>query len=378
MLKPSRIPLQVPTFGDEEADAVNQVMRSGYLTMGSKVREFEAAWAKYCGRKHGIMVNSGSSANLVVLTALRITRLWKDGYEVHTPALTWATALFPIVQAGMFPVLEDVEAGTWNMPPVGIFNVPVALLGNPADIMDDATIPLLLDACEAHGAMIGNRNIGSFGLAATFSFFFSHHITTIEGGMIVTNDDDLAEVCRSLRAFGWARENRDYKEMGEKYPDIDPRFLFLWPGYNVRPTEIQAVMGLCQLPKLEGLIAKRRENAAYWNGELDRWNEWLFHQTEAPGTRHSWFAYPLMVKPGAPFTRKDLQDFLESKGVETRPIEAGNMALQPAMQYIKHRVAGKLPNANYIHHNAFFWGAGVTEQEREVMAGYVDEFCRRY
>ena len=382
----SRIPLNVPTFGEVEANEAFESLRTGMVTMGKKVRAFEEAWAKYCGRKHGIMTNSGSSANLVALSALRCLGELKEGDEIITPALTWATTVFPIAQVGCVPVLADVELETYNLSASGIgtalspktrLQMPVHLLGNPYTV-PSYVAPVLHDACEAHGAMIGGRNVGSFGLAATFSFFFSHHISTVEGGMVVTDDDAFADTCRSLRAFGWVRDMSDREAFAKQHPDIDPRFLFRYPGYNFRPMEVQGAFGLHQLPRLEGLIEHRRDNAAYWNQELARHGGWLQLQKEQPGTRHVWFAYPVMVKPGAPFTRKELQDFLEAKGVETRPIEAGNMAVQPAMKHIRHRIAGPLTNAQYIHDHAFFWGnhQSIGEAERETMANHVHEFMK--
>ena len=194
--------------------------------------------------------------------------------------------------------------------------------------------------------------------------------------MVVTNNEWCAEQCRSLRAFGWAREMNDYPNMAQKHHGIDPRFLFLHAGYNFRPTEIQGAFGIHQLPRLEGFVAHRRENATYWGRELGQFRDYLQLQEERSGTRHVWFAYPIMVKPGAPFTRNDLVKFLESRGLETRPIEAGNIAVQPAMQQIKHRVSGSLTNAQYIHDHAFFFGnhQGIGPEQREAIVGYFKEF----
>ena len=389
VLGKTRIPLAVPPWGEEEIAEATDSLRSGMLTMGRKVRAFEEAWARYCGRKHGIMVNSGSSANLVALSALRCLGMLQEGDEIITPALTWATTVFPIAQVGCVPVLADVDLDTYNLGQVTTgeailactgnpFLMPVSLLGNPCE--EDWHGRTLHDACEAHGALVDGQNVGSFGLAATFSFFFSHHISTVEGGMIVTDDDEYADTCRSLRAFGWVREMSDREAFAKQHPRIDARFLFRYPGFNVRPMEIQGAFGLHQLPRLEGLIEHRRENAAYWNRALGAYSEFLQLQEERPGTRHVWFSYPLMVRPGAPFTRKQLQDFLESCGVETRPIEAGNMAIQPAMRHIKHRIAGPLTNAQYIHERSFFFGnhQGIGEAAREYIVNCVKEFIGRH
>ena len=337
------------------------------------------------------MVNSGSSANLLALASLRQAGV-KAGDEVITPALTWATTVFPIAQVGLTPVLVDVKRETYNIDPDAVERaitprtqaiMPVHLLGNPCDmdalqdICSRYGIYLIEDACEAHGAEWRGQKVGSFGDMATFSFFFSHHISTIEGGMVLGHNPDLVETVLSMRAHGWIRDLPNRAKIAAEHPDIDPRFLFTTPGYNFRPTELQGAFGIHQLPRLEGFIGQRRENAAYWNRALAQYGDWLELPSEAPNTRHAWFAYPVQVKPKAGFTAKELSTFLESRGVETRQIEAGNMALQPVMNYIKHR-CGPLDNAGYIHRNAFFFGNhhGIGKQEREAIVGYFEEFFK--
>ena len=386
----TRIPLNVPTYGREEIDEAVDSLESGWVTMGAKVKRFEQMWAEYIGVKHAVMVNSGSSANLLALSCLGL----QPGDEVITPALTWATTVFPIAQVGAVPVLVDVDLDTYNINVEAVLAaitprtraiMPVHLLGNPCalyNLMQIASVhglKVIEDACEAHGATLDGHKMGQWGDLGAFSFFFSHHITSIEGGMVVTDNDPEAELCRSLRAFGWAREMPDYAELRQRHPGIDPRFLFLHPGYNFRPTEIQGAFGIHQLPRLEGFIEQRRENAGYWNRELAEWGDWIQLQEERPRTRHAWFAFPFLLRPGCPFTRAQLQRHLENRGVETRPIEAGNIAVQPAMQHINHRISGSLQNAQYIHDNAFFIGChqGIGQAEREAVAGYVKEFMEK-
>lgn len=392
----TRIPLNVPTYGPEEVLEALDSMMSTWVTMGKKVKQFESMWALYADSMNAVMVNSGSSANLLALSALKAQGLLREGDEIITPALTWATTVFPIAQVGCVPVLVDVDRETYNISPGAILSglssrtraiMPVHLLGNPCDMdgiqyLASAGRDLIVieDCCEAHGAEVDGARVGSFGEVATFSFFFSHHISTIEGGMVVTSDDEMAEACRSMRAHGWIRELADKKAIAARNQDIDPRFLFLHAGYNFRPTEIQGAFGIHQVPRLEGLIAHRREVAAYWNQELAQYGEWLMLPTERPNTRHVYFAYPITVKPGAPFTAKELQAHLEECGLETRPIEAGNMAVQPAMAEVPHRIAGPLTNTQYIHDNAFFFGnhQGIGVQEREAVAGYFHDFMGRH
>ncbi len=384
----TKIPLNVTSYGVEEVVEALDSLTSGWVTMGKKVAKFERAWADYIGVRHAIMTNSGSSANLIALSVLRQQR----SGEIITPALTWATTVFPIAQAGFTPVLVDVDPTTYNIDPDAVEAavtkktraiMPVHLLGNPCDMMalrDIASrhnLTIIEDACEAHGAEDGGWRVGRFGEMATFSFFFSHHISTVEGGMIVTDDEHLADRCRALRAFGWIRDinKAEANRLADENREIDRRFLFAWPGYNVRPTEVQGAFGMHQVPRLEGYIRQRQDNAKYWLAELSRYDSILL-QRERTGTRHVWFAFPVMVSPDAPFTAAELQAFLESRGLETRPIEAGNIVKQPALHGVKHQVPYKVAASEYIHSNAFFFGNhhGIGAVEREAVAGYFHEF----
>lgn len=382
----TRIPLNVPTYGPEEVIEALDSLISTWVTMGKKVKTFEGMWAEYIGQAHGIMTNSGSSANLLALEALGLSR--RD--QVITPALTWATTVFPIAQVGAMPVLVDVQPETYNIDPAAIERVinprtraimPVHLLGNPCDmdaIMDIAgrhNLYVIEDACEAHGAEYHGKKVGSFGDLSTFSFFFSHHISTIEGGMVLTDELEWADATRARRAHGWIREMSNRDEVAAANPQVDERFLFLHPGYNFRPTEISGAFGMHQLPRLEGLVELRRANAAYLNDALAKYEEYLTLPSEAPNTRHSYFSYPITVREGAPFTKGQLTTFLESKGLETRPIEAGNITMQPAMREVRYHTV-QLKNAQHIHMNGFFFGnhQGIGMEQREAIVGYFREF----
>ena len=387
----TRIPLNVPTYGAPEVIEALDSLLSTWVTMGKKVARFEEMFAEYVGQDYGVMVNSGSSANLLALSCLGL----QPGDEVITPALTWATTVFPIAQVGAVPVLVDVDRETYNISPEAIERaitprtkavMLVHLLGNPCDmaritnIAHDHKLYLIEDCCEAHGAEYHGRQVGINGQFATFSFFFSHHISTIEGGMVLVSNGRVPggqaiDILRSLRAHGWVREMSNREAIAAENPNIDPRFLFATVGYNFRPTEIAGAFGIHQLPRLEGLVEIRREAAKYITDSLACYQDWIQLPYEAPGTRHSYFAYPVLVKEAAPFTKKALQAFLESKGVETRQIESGNMALQPAMKRIKY-IAGDLSNAQYIHDNGFFFGLhqGVGQVEREAIVDYFKEF----
>lgn len=384
------IPLSLPTYGAAEVVEALDSLMSTWVTMGAKVKAFEEMFADHIGRKHAIMVNSGSSANLLALSALGL----QPDDEVITPALTWATTVWPIVQVGAVPVLVDVDRRTYNISPDAIRAaittktkaiMPVHVLGNPYDmaVQDIAgwyNLAVIEDTCESLGAAWREYKVGSWGTLSTFSFYFSHHISTIEGGMVVTGDDELADMCRSQRSHGWMRDLSNKAEVAARYPHIDDRFLFPHTGYNVRPTEIQGAFGIHQLPKLKGLVEARRANAGYLNKALAPYEEWLMLPHETLHTRHSYMGYPITVKEGAPFTKTELVQHLEGKGLATRPLLAGNIVNQPAMKQLHYRIHGSLQNAQYIHDNGFYIGPhqGIGQAEREAIVEYFSEFLSQF
>lgn len=394
------VPLAVPSYSlDEIAEAVDSLL-AGQVTMGEKVMRFERLFSEYLGVKHSVMVNSGSSANLIALSILTnptVPNRIKPGDEVIVPAVAWSTTIFPVAQVGARPVLVDVRLDDYNIDVAEVERaitprtraiVPVHLLGNPCqmdainELASSNRLFVMEDACEAHGAEYLGRKAGSFGDIGTFSFYLSHHITTIEGGMVVTNNDQFAELARTLRAHGWIRELNSRSKIASQYPTIDSRFLFVNLGFNVRPTEIQGAFGIHQMGKLENFIAKRRTNADFWSERLANYSHILRlpPQEEPAGTRRVWFGYPVSVREGAGFNRKQLTDFLEKSGIETRPVMAGNLEEQPAMRLIEHRTLGDLPNAKEIMRRAFFWGnhAAVGEEERVYVADTIRGFLEHH
>ncbi len=355
------LPLAVVGFGADEVIAAVDALVSTRVTMGERVRNFEAAWAGYCGRQHGVMVNSGSSANLVLLAALVETGQLQPGDEVLVPAVTWSTSLFPIAQCGLRPVMVDVSPHSLCIDPASARAarsertravLAVHLLGQAAELDAFADLLVLEDACGAHGAVYHGRPVGSFGAGSAFSFFFSHHITTIEGGIVVTDDAHLADTMRSIRAHGWVRERQDRAEWAAASPEIDPRFLFVSAGYNLRPTEVQGAFGLHQLRRLPAWVAQRRANHAAWCAAFaDIPGVTVFPEVE--GTEHAGFAFPLLVDG----ERAAVMAELEAAGVETRPISGSNLVRQPAFP----RVAGAsapvpLPVSDRVHEKGFFFG----------------------
>lgn len=385
----STIRLSRPTFGADEVIESLESLLSTYVTMGEKVAQFESMWADYLETTHAHMVNSGSSANLLALKSLEGDVIEPED-EVIVPAVAWSTSLFPVLDINATPVLVDVNPETYTLD-VDAFSeaitdqtsavVLVHLLGNPCDmdpildLCDEHDIAIVEDCCEAHGAAYNGQKVGTFGDVATYSFFFSHHITSIEGGMVVTDDTERSKRMRMSRAHGWVRELEDADDLLENNPDIDPRFLFANEGYNLRPTEIQGAFGLHQLPKLDAFVEKRRENAATLSSFLAKHNGLKLFE---PGSDAycSWFAYPIQVRETADFTRKELQQHLENNNIETRPILAGNLARQPVLEHIDHRIEGELDGAQAIHDNGLFIGNHhrLTEEKINYIVSTIDNF----
>lgn len=390
----TKIPLNVPSYGWKEVCESLDSLLDAKVTMGEKVKVFENIFAKYIGTKHAIMVNSGSSANLLALSALSnplVKNRLQPREEIITPAVTWATTVYPILNVGAIPVFVDIDLETFTLKPEEIEKgitpktkaiMLVHLLGNPCEMDEIMEIAqghdlfIIEDACEAHGAEYKGKKVGSFGNLATFSFFFAHHISTIEGGMLLTNNEEFAELAKALRVFGWIRDLKDKEKIAKDYNYIDSRYIFYNVGYNLRPTEIQGAFGIHQMKKLENYIAIRRENAEYWYKSLSHFSDYILLHKERKGTRHVWYGYPITIQPSAPFTREDLTSFLESKGVETRPIMAGNIVEQPVTRLFPYRKVGELPNSKLIMRNSFFFGNhhGISKIEREAIVVYINEF----
>ena len=372
-------PLVLAPYGADEVIGALEALLSTRVTMGEKVRAFEAEWARYCGAAHGVMVNSGSSAVLLMLAALVETGRLRPGDEVLCPAVTWSTSLFPIAQAGLVPVMVDVNERTLCIDPDSAAAartertravLGVHLLGQPADLDAFADLLVLEDACGAHGAVYKGRRVGGIGAASAFSFFFSHHISTIEGGMVVTGDEELANALRSLRAHGWVRERSDRAAWTAACPQIDPRFLFVSPGYNLRPTEIAGAFGLVQARRLPAWLERRRANHADWCRQL---GDLVTVFPEAPGTEHAGFAFPMLVEGD----RASAMAALEARGIETRPISGSNLARQPAFERVPGaRTPVPLPVADRVHEHGLFvgnhhaFGPGHGARLRETLAAW--------
>lgn len=364
-------PLATSTWDQKEYDALQEVIDSGRFTMGPKVRQYEELFAEHFGSKYAVMVNSGSSANLLLIAAAIYhpeVKL-KAGDEVIVPAVSWATTYYPLQQYGLIPRLVDVSIDTLvlDVDAVETAITPktraifaVNLLGNSNDfsrlqnLCDKYDLVLLEDNCESMGATFEGKPLGTFGLGGTYSSFFSHHISTMEGGMVVTDDDRLYQMMLSMRAHGWTRELAEHNLVFDKTGDeFEDSFRFVLPGYNLRPLEMSGALGIKQLEKLPGIVKGRRENALYFK-EVFSGLENVTIQQEI-GTS-SWFGFSLILTGLLKGRRPEVVKALAEAGVETRPIVAGNFAKNPVMQFMNAEINEPLTNADTIHQDGLFLG----------------------
>jgi len=364
------LPLATTTWDADEYKAMQDVIDSGHFTMGRQVQAFEEAFARFVGSRFAVMVNSGSSANLLAVAALffRKDNPLKAGDEVIVPAVSWATTYYPLHQYGLKLVFVDVDIHTFNMDLEQLRDAitdktraifAVNLLGNPMDytalnqLIAGKNIALLEDNCESLGATFCGKNAGTFGVMGTFSTFFSHHISTMEGGVVVTDDEECYHILLSLRAHGWTRNLPfDNKVCIKSNNPFDESFRFVLPGYNVRPLELSGALGRKQLEKLPSIIKGRRENARTFQS--------LF--SAIPGIRiqqetgeSSWFGFALIVDEGME-KRNQFVGLLSKVGVDCRPIVAGNFVRNPVVDYFDYRVHGPLHHSDVLSDCGFFIG----------------------
>ena len=373
-------------FDEAEMMSAADAVLDFYLTLGRFGREFERKLGAFLGVREVIPVNSGSSANLVAVTALCARQLrngLRPGDEVITPAVTFPTTLAPIVQNRLVPVLVDCQLGNYN---IDVDQLEAAYssrvravfaphtLGNPID-MDKLvafckkhSLFLVEDTCDALGSMFDGKKVGTFGHFGTLSFYPAHHITMGEGGAVYTNSLRLARLARTVRDWGrdcfcgyenpkdgrcGHRLDWPIPGLGEAY---DHRYLYTEIGYNLKPTDLQAAIGVAQLDKLPVFIEKRKRHFRMIDEGLRRYDEHLMLPTWHPKADPSWFAFPITVRPGAPFTRKQIVRFLEDRNIETRYLFSGNILQQPGYRDIERRVVGDLAHSDVVLRGAFFVG----------------------
>ena len=369
-----RYPLATATWDQAEYDALQSVITSGVFTMGPKVFEFERQFASYLGAKHCVMVNSGSSANLLMVAALFYSKnsdlALKPGDEVIVPAVSWSTTYTPLHQYGLKIKFVDIDLQTLNYDLDALEQavsdktrliMAVNLLGNPNDfdriksIIGARKITLIEDNCESLGADFQGKKAGTFGVMGSYSSFFSHHISTMEGGLISTDDDELHHILLSLRAHGWTRNLPKVNHVcSDKSDDIfKESFRFVLPGYNVRPLEMSGALGIEQIKKLPSLIAERRKNATMLQAVMQDHPKVLIQQETGAS---SWFGFSLVIRPGVSMTRDELLIKLDALGFEVRPIVAGNFAKNEVVKYFDSEVSGELINADHLDANGLFIG----------------------
>ncbi|NRP23187.1 GDP-4-keto-6-deoxy-D-mannose-3-dehydratase / pyridoxamine-phosphate transaminase [Ensifer adhaerens] len=378
-------PLANSTWDEEEYEALQTVIKSGMFTMGEKVSQFERAFADHVGSKYCVMVNSGSSANLLMIAALRYRSASPllPGAEVIVPAVSWSTTYYPLHQYGLKLRFVDIDAQTLNfdleqlsqaITPDTKAIMAVNLLGNPNDfarikaIIGDRDIALIEDNCESMGALYEGKQAGTFGLMGSFSSFFSHHISTMEGGLVVTDDEELFHVMLSLRAHGWTRNLPKVNRVTTDKSD-DPfteSFRFVLPGYNLRPLEMSGALGLTQLRKLPKIVEERRKNAEKF---LELMRDYPFLRVQREIGQSSWFGFSLIVEPDSGVTRENMLHLLTEAQVDVRPIVAGNFAKNEVLKWFDYSVAGDLSNADTADKHGFFIGNHhyPLEQEFELL-----------
>jgi CDP-6-deoxy-D-xylo-4-hexulose-3-dehydrase len=385
-------------FGEEEMRYLVDSSLDFYLTASRFTEEFEAGIADYLGLSDALFVNSGSSANLVALTTLTSPKLGdrrlKPGDEVITVAAGFPSTVAPIVQNGLVPVFVDIRLGDYNADPAQLREaisprtraiMLAHTLGVPFDL-DTVTelvkkndLWLIEDNCDALGARYRDRLTGTFGHLASMSFYPAHHITTGEGGMVVTDDDELARIARSIRDWGrdcycaGGENNTCGKRFAQQFGSLpygyDHKYVYSHLGYNLKATDMQAAIGCAQLARLEGFIAARKRNHSRLLEALRPYEDRLILPVAPPNTDPSWFCFVITVRDDAGFSRQDLTGFLEANRIETRTLFSGNLLRHPAFQAIEHRVVGDLANTDAVTERTFFVGVypGIDDARLDYM-----------
>ena len=382
--------LQEDALTEADLNALVDFIRSKErLTQGPRIREFEQTYAKWMGCKYCVMVNSGSSANLLLVGAVKELKTWQDGDEVIVPAVTWPTTITPVMQCGLKPVYVDVNLTDLSFDydqlakkitprTRGIF--VAHLLGFPADmdrlrtLAEKHDLALLEDCCESQGAKWKGEKVGRLGLAGTFSLYWGHHMTAIEGGLITTNSQELYHLLLLKRSHGLARELPPELHAGiaAQYPDIDFKFLFLTDGTNFRSTELNAILGMCQLARLDEFIRQRNHNFRRYVTLCRRYPDDLI---ALDGAEVSSFSFAFLFHDHA--LKEAFQKTLAKAGIESRPIIGGNLMRQPFLR--KYYRPAEFPNADLLHENAFYIGNNqfVTDERMDVLDRLMQKFFAR-
>ena len=404
------IPYSGAVFDDREINAMVQVLLDGWFGLGKLGHQFEKEFSSLIGVKHTILINSGSSANLLAISSLFYNQEnpINAGDEVITPACTFPTTVNPIIQNNLVPIFIDVDSGTYNIlipqlkkaitPKTKLLMIPHTL-GNPnnmeelLEIANEDDIYIIEDACDALGSYYKNKMCGSFGALATFSFYPAHHITLGEGGAVVTNNDELYKILRSLRDWGRAcwcgldekkpmgACNRRFSWKSGSLPEgYDHKYTYSTIGYNLKPLEMQAAMGLVQLKRLHDFTMKRSENFEIFRNFFQSFEKYFILPQTLKYGKPNWFAFPLTIKEEAPFTRVDLLKYLFDKKIDSRPLFTGNILKHPAYFNINCKVHGGLQNSDRILKNSFFIGIypGLSNEHINYIKNTLRQFFNKF
>ena len=394
----SRIPVSGKVFDEIEMQHLVDSSLDFWLTTGRFAEQFEKEFSKFMGVRNTVLVNSGSSANLVALSCLTSPQLGenalKPGDEVITVAAGFPTTVNPIIQNNLVPVFIDVHIPTYN---VNVNYLEAALsprtravmiahtLGNPFDLAAvnefarKHDLWLIEDCCDAVGATYDGRKVGTFGALATTSFYPAHHITMGEGGAVLTNNPKLKTLAESFRDWGrdcWCEPGEDNtcgKRFGHQLGGLpygyDHKYIYSHVGYNLKATDMQAAVGLAQMQKVKDFIEIRRANFVYLFENLQDLQEYLILPQPTPNSEPSWFGFPIAIRVEAPFTRNQLVRFLESRNIATRLLFGGNLVRQPAYRDVRYRIASPLENSDFIMNQVCWLGVypGLTRSMLNYM-----------
>jgi CDP-4-dehydro-6-deoxyglucose reductase, E1 len=401
----STLPVSGKVFDADEMQHLVDSSLDFWLTTGRFAEQFETQFAKVMGMKHALLCNSGSSANLLAVTALTSPRLkkraLKEGDEVITVAAGFPTTVNPILQNRLVPVFVDVQLGTYDatmesieaaIGPKTKAIVMAHTLGNPfnldgvMNIAKEHNLFVVEDTCDAVGATYNNKPVGSFGDISTASFYPAHHITMGEGGCVLVKSAPMKKIVESFRDWGrdcWCPPGNDNTcgrrfdwQLGELPYGYDHKYVYSHIGYNLKLTDMQAAVGVAQLKKLPNFISARRHNFNRLYAGLKKFEEVLILPETTPKSNPSWFGFAITIRPGAPFSRLELVQHIESRRIGTRLLFGGNLMRQPAYSNMPHRVVGPLTNANIITDNTFWLGVypGLTDEMVDFMIATVAEF----
>ena len=401
-----------PYFSSDEYVRAVKTLLSGWLVLGAEANKFEVKFPKLLGKEFGLFVNSGSSANLLMLLALTSKRgkNLPKGTKVITPIAGFPTTINPILQVGFQPIFVDIELDTLNLDLDAVERVcqehPDAkiitfahVLGNPPnmdrlmEIVQKYNLILLEDCCDALGSTYDGKKLGSFGELASCSFYPAHHITTGEGGFVAVKDEETERIIRSFREWGrgcYCIGKQNLLEKGscgcrfnnwlKSLPDylFDHKYVYEEIGYNLKPIELQAAIGLAQIDKLEEIGKRRRENYKNLYDAFSKYEQYFHLHTAQPKSDPDWFAFPVTVRDDAPFKRSDICQFFESHMIQTRPYFAGNIMLQPAYDgmYDVNDIIEKFPIARKVTTDTFFLGTSPVIDKNNT--DYIESILNKF